>query len=51
LNLLLNFLGLRTPLIAATEAALNANLALGSFNITLGRILAFLTRSLRCFTS
>ena len=42
LNLLLNFFGLRTPLIAATEAALNANLAVGSFNITPGRILAFL---------
>jgi potassium-dependent mechanosensitive channel len=40
-NLLLNFLGLRTPLITATEATLNANLAVGSFNITLGRILAF----------
>jgi potassium-dependent mechanosensitive channel len=42
LNLVLNFFGLRAPLIAATEAALNANLAIGSFNITLGRILAFL---------
>jgi potassium-dependent mechanosensitive channel len=42
LNLVLNFFGLRTPLIATAEAALNANLALGSFNITLGRILAFL---------
>jgi potassium efflux system protein len=42
LNLVLNFLGLRTPLIATTEAALNANLAIGSFNITLGGILAFL---------
>jgi small-conductance mechanosensitive channel len=42
LNLLLDFFGLRTPLIATTEAALNANLAVGSFNITLGGILAFL---------
>src|SRR6202045_1148449 len=42
LNLVLNFFGLRTPLIAMTEAALNANLAIGSFSITLGRILAFL---------
>jgi small-conductance mechanosensitive channel len=42
LNLVLNFFGLRTPLIATTEAALNANLAIGSVNITLGRILAFL---------
>ena len=42
LNELLSFFGLRTPLIATTEAALNANLAIGSFNITLGGILAFL---------
>ena len=42
LNLLLNFFGLLTPLIATTEAALNANLAIGSFSITPGRILAFL---------
>jgi hypothetical protein len=35
LNLLLNFFGLRTQLIATTEAAQNANLAIGSFNITL----------------
>ena len=35
-------MGLRTPLIVTTEAALNANLAIGSFSITLGRILAFL---------
>src|SRR6266436_2606080 len=42
LNLLLSFFGLRTPLIATTEAALNANLAIGSFSITPGGILAFL---------
>ena len=42
LNVLLNFFGLRDPLIASIEAALNANLAIGSFNITLGGILAFL---------
>jgi small-conductance mechanosensitive channel len=42
LNLLLNFFGLRDPLIASIHAALNANLAIGSFNITLGGILAFL---------
>src|SRR5215469_7099203 len=42
LNLLLSFFGLRDPLIAAIEAALQANLAIGSFNITLGGILAFL---------
>jgi potassium-dependent mechanosensitive channel len=41
LNLLLNFFGLRTPLITTTEAALNASLAIGSFSITLGGILAF----------
>ena len=42
LNVLLNFFGLRDPLIASIEAALNANLAIGAFNITLGGILAFL---------
>src|SRR5271165_1783379 len=42
LNLLLNFFGLVTPVIATTEAVLNANLALGSFSITPGHILAFL---------
>src|SRR6516162_8021530 len=42
LNVLLNFFGLRDSLIAWIEAALNANLAIGSFNITLGGILAFL---------
>jgi small-conductance mechanosensitive channel len=42
LNLLLSFFGLLGPLIASIEAALNANLAIGSFNITLGGILAFL---------
>jgi potassium-dependent mechanosensitive channel len=42
LNVLLNFFGLRDSLIASIEAALNANLAIGSFNITLGGILAFL---------
>ncbi|MBV9297984.1 MAG: mechanosensitive ion channel [Verrucomicrobia bacterium] len=41
-NVLLNFFGLRESLIASIEAALNANLAIGSFNITLGGILAFL---------
>lgn len=42
LNLLLSFLGLRDALIASADAALNANLGIGSFNITLGHILAFL---------
>jgi small-conductance mechanosensitive channel len=42
LNLLLNFFGLRDPLIATIAAVLNANLVIGSFNITPGRILAFL---------
>ena len=42
LNVLLNFLGLRDSLIASIEAALNANLAIGSFNITVGGILGFL---------
>jgi small-conductance mechanosensitive channel len=42
LNLLLNFFGLRDSLIASMEAALSANIAIGSFNITPGHILAFL---------
>src|SRR5262249_1060262 len=47
LNLLLSFFGLRVPLIASIEAALNGKLAngklaIGSFNITLGGILGFL---------
>jgi potassium efflux system protein len=41
LNLLLSFFGLRTPLIETAAAALNTNLGIGSFNITLGGILAF----------
>jgi potassium-dependent mechanosensitive channel len=42
LNLLLSFFGLRDPLVAAIATALNANLAIGSFNISLGSILAAL---------
>jgi len=42
LSLLLNFFGLLTPLVSATESALNANLTIGSFKITLGSILAAL---------
>jgi small-conductance mechanosensitive channel len=41
LNIILNFFGLLTPLIMTAEAALNANLAFGSFNISPGHILAF----------
>jgi small-conductance mechanosensitive channel len=41
LNVLLSFLGLRDSLIASIEAALNASLAIGSFNITLSGIVAF----------
>ena len=42
LNLMLNFFGLVTPLIAATKAALNASIAIGSLEISLGHTLAFL---------
>ena len=42
LNLMLNFFGLVTPLLAATKAALNASIAIGSLEISLGHILAFL---------
>jgi potassium-dependent mechanosensitive channel len=41
LNLVLNFLGLRDPFLSATQAVLNAKLAFGSIDITLGQILAF----------
>jgi potassium-dependent mechanosensitive channel len=42
LNQTLNFLGLRGPLISAIVAALSANLAIGSINVSAGRILALL---------
>ena len=42
LNLMLNFFGLATPLIAAIKAALNASIAVGSLEISLGHIIAFL---------
>jgi small-conductance mechanosensitive channel len=42
LTVLLNFFGLLNPLIATTESALNANLAIGSFSFTPGQILAAL---------
>ena len=42
LNVVLNFFGLRTPLIGMIEAALNTNLGIGSFSITPSRVLAFL---------
>ena len=42
LNVLLNFFGVRDSFIASLEAGLNAKLAIGSFNITAGGILAFL---------
>jgi potassium-dependent mechanosensitive channel len=40
-NLMLNFVGLRDPLLARIGEILNANVGLGSLNISLGRILAF----------
>jgi potassium efflux system protein len=42
LSLVLNFFGLLTPLTATTQAALNAKLAIGSLNISVHSILAFL---------
>jgi potassium-dependent mechanosensitive channel len=42
LSLILNFFGLLTPLTATTQAALNAELAIGSLNISVHSILAFL---------
>jgi len=41
LYLLLNFYGSITPLTAMAQAALTANLAIGSLNISVGRILTF----------
>jgi small-conductance mechanosensitive channel len=41
LYLLLNFYNLITPLTAMAQAALTANLAIGSLNISVGRILTF----------
>jgi potassium-dependent mechanosensitive channel len=40
-SLTLNFFGLRTPLITGTEEALRANVAIGSFSISLRQVLAF----------
>jgi potassium efflux system protein len=42
LNQTLNFFGLRRPLVSFSEAVLNANVAIGSLNVSPGRILAFL---------
>jgi potassium efflux system protein len=41
LSLMLNFFGLRTPLVEHITALLTANLTIGSLNISLYRILAF----------
>jgi small-conductance mechanosensitive channel len=41
LNLILNFIGLRNALLTRIGEILNANVGLGSLNISLGRILAF----------
>jgi small-conductance mechanosensitive channel len=41
LSVMLNILGLRTPLIQNIEAALHASLTIGSVNISLGSVLTF----------
>ena len=41
LNLMLNFIGLRNPLVARIGEILNANVGIGSLNLSLGLILAF----------
>ncbi|HEY2423954.1 MAG TPA: mechanosensitive ion channel domain-containing protein, partial [Chthoniobacterales bacterium] len=41
LSVMLNILGLRTPLIQNIEAVLHASLAIGSLNISLGSVLTF----------
>jgi potassium efflux system protein len=38
----LNFFGLRTPLVSASHAVLDTNLAIGSLDVSPGRVLAFL---------
>ena len=42
LSLILNFFGLRTPLMATIEAVLGANLIIGSLKISLGQVLLFM---------
>ncbi|MGA8479371.1 MAG: mechanosensitive ion channel domain-containing protein, partial [Chthoniobacterales bacterium] len=42
LSLILNFFGLLTPLTETTKAALNTNLGIGSLNISVHSVLAFL---------
>jgi potassium efflux system protein len=42
LSLTLSFFGLLTPLVTNTEAALRASLTMGSINISLGQVLAFI---------
>jgi potassium efflux system protein len=42
LSLALNFFALRTPLITSAEAVLRANLIIGSLNVSLGQVLAFI---------
>jgi potassium efflux system protein len=42
-SLTLNFVGLQTPLITGTEEVLRAKLAIGSFSISLGQVLVFVT--------
>jgi potassium-dependent mechanosensitive channel len=41
LDLILNFFGLRNPLLARIGEVLNAHIAIGSLDISLGRVLAF----------
>jgi len=41
-SLTLSFFGLLTPLVTNTEAALRASLTMGSINISLGQVLAFI---------
>ena len=42
LSLLLSAFGFREPLVGGIESLLNANLGIGSLNVSLGRILAFI---------
>ena len=42
LDLTLDFLGLRAPIVDGAKAALNANLVIGSLSLSVGQVLAFL---------
>jgi small-conductance mechanosensitive channel len=50
-SLTLDFFGLRTPLITGTEDVLRANLAIGSFSISLRQVLVFVATAWAAFAA